>query len=228
MWTRERLRWACQVSFAPTATTRVPTAALAVAVGVHPTTLRRWLRAAGEDLSTLGEPRWTRLAALWSPRPTQLAQEELNADYAREAINTIDSPGSPEAVQWWRQQRWLEPHLVSVVARVPGLQQIVVSRADMSRSAAVRRRGAVEDFQIVETRFHGTLLATKVLHDLANWRIVPDTAWVKRRDSPQQCWADDAPTPNLPAAAREADVYLEPSLTPAPNAPGGARSRRGK
>jgi len=225
-WTKQRLAWACRISLTADRTDlRLPVGVLATELGISARTVRRWVHAAGTDMPAMGTQRWERIRQLLTPPPSQTRQECLDSAYALEAITTITSPDPDDVASGWRTRRWLEPHLVSTVALpAVGVLQLAIARAEPDRVTPLKRRGDLTDFTVVPTKFHATLLANQVLSSLAGWRIQPHPQRLPTGRS--RCWADDAPSLDLAAAATSLGVRAAPSLSPEPYAPGGTQRRR--
>jgi len=150
------------------------TAAAAAALGVSRRTVQRWLHGSPRQRARIPTDR---LRQITLPDPQVLRQEKQAADYAREAIARIALPKDRGIEAAWRVQRWLEPHLVAVievdVAAGVVLRQATTSRGHPTSMQAVRRRGEIVDFTVVETRFHATVLVHELLLRVQPWRVLP-------------------------------------------------------
>ncbi len=211
-WTVRQLAGVLALSYGASPAGGPDTAAAAVALGVSRRTVQRWLHGSNRQRAKIpGE----RLLQITLPTPQVLRQEELAADYAREAIARIALPKDRGVEDAWRVQRWLEQHLVAVleVEVTPGvvLRQVTVSRGHSKSLQALRRRGAIADFTVVPTRFHATVLVHELLARVQPWRVLPmpGTVAVGRT----QTWSATAPVLDLGQLAVSLGLRVPPGAT---------------
>ena len=196
--------WALSLTFGVNSRGGPDTRAAAAALGVSQSTVYRWIRGQNRWLAKAPAERLDQIARAGLPPAEVLRHEEQGAQYAREAIERIALPKHRGVLPAWREQNWLEPHLVAVVG-IPGLRlrQIAVSRIAGRQLEDLRRRGAFLDYTTVPTRFHATILVHELLTQLRPWRIqAPETV----KQGRTQTWADDAPDTNLDALAVTHDL----------------------
>jgi hypothetical protein len=189
---------------------RLPTAAAAALVGVSPRTVQRWMPSAraarGPAVPSLAHA--DRLRALTLPSERTLRHEEQAADYAETAHCRVAVPRGRAVLPEWREQGWLNEHVVLIVDHPDlSLKQVSTSRLDLVASeitvlgagagAGIRRRGggSASTTAIVSDAFAATLLKHAILRQLHHWRLQPSRTLVPRGAT--QMWLADAPQPNL-------------------------------
>lgn len=217
-WTRARLERVMCLRFGFAQDGTAPdTAEAADVLGVSRRTVQRWLHAShGRSLAHIPPRRVTQLVELCLPSAETRAREAQQARYAQQAIDGLHLPRKMGVKPAWEKQRWLTPHLV-VVLEVPvrrlRIRQLSIARAEDERIAELNRRGRIIDQAAVPTRFHATLLAHRVLSEVAPWRFqaLPHQA----RQGFTQTWLNDAPATHLSRWALD----LEPTKTPRPRKP---------
>ena len=217
VWTRARLQRVMRLRFGTTAAGGVDTRAAGAAMGVSQRTVQRWLHAAhGRSVAHIPPRRLQQLIELLLPSEETRIKEEQGARYAARAIEGLKLPRKMGVKPAWEKQRWLEQHLVVVLeVKLDDLRirQLAIGRASMAKVEQFRRRGTIVDEAVVPTRFHATLLAHRVLTELAPWRFQAGADQVLQGFT--QAWLADAPATHL---TRDAD-----DLT----SPGSAASRTG-
>jgi hypothetical protein len=195
-WTVRQLEGVLALSYGADPRGGADTGAAATALGVSRRTVQRWLQGSPRARAKIPA---ARLQQITLPTPQVLRQEQLGADYAREAIARIALPKDRGVEDAWRTQRWLEPHLVAVlqvdVGRGVSVRQVTVSRGQTKSLQALRRRGTVVDFTVVPTRFHATVLVHELLVRVQPWRVLPLPEVVKVGRT--QTWSATAPVVDL-------------------------------
>lgn len=203
VWTRARLARVMRLRFGTDRRGHPDTAAAAAAMGVRRRTVQRWLHAPhGRSPARIPAARLEQLLALLGPSEDTRRREGHAAVYAAEAISKLSRPDGRGVHPAWEQQRWLEPHLVVVIAtgHDPQIRQIAVNRVS-SKKNQIPSRGTVIDQVIVPTRFHATVLVHHVLTELAPWRLHADAGEVSSGFT--QAWLADAPATHLSHAAAQ-------------------------
>lgn len=194
-WTVKQLAGVLTLSYGGSPT-GPDTAAAAVALGVSRRTVQRWLHGSNRQLARIPGDR---VRAITQPAAMVLRQEAQAAGFAREAIIRIALPKGRGVDTVWREQRWLEQHLVAVleVPVAPGVwvRQATISRGHTRSMQALRRRGEILDFTVVPTRFHATVLVHELLARVGPWRVLPRTEVVAAGRT--QTWSSTAPEVNL-------------------------------
>lgn len=193
------MAWTLLLAYGLNSRGRINTRAAADGLGVSQRTIQRWLAEPGRRVSPAAR------AALISsnvlPSEQTLAKEDQAADYAREAIARVQLARGAGILPRWREQGWLEPHLVAVI-QIPdvpayGLRQLALARIAGRPVADLRRRGELVDFTTVETRFHANLLIHSTLTSVRPWRIQPTA--LRLPAGPTRAFAGDAPPSDLDA-----------------------------
>jgi hypothetical protein len=201
-WTIQRLRWALTITYGTTRAGRIRTEDLAMAIGVSPRTVDRWLAA---PVLTLDDRRLRQVAAATMPRDDVLRAEAQALTYARDAVAGLGRGRGAGILPAWRKQNWLEPHMVAVLDLDQlGLRQVGIARVSGRQVADLRRRGEVIDFSTVPTRLHATVLAQTVLDTVQAWRIRPRAGLVSV--APTRVFAADAPATDLDGLAAANDL----------------------
>lgn len=191
-WTHRRLRLVVGVAFGMNARGQPHTAAAAAALGVSQRTVQRWLHGTDRTLARLPAGRLEQIQAAARPDPETLRQEEIAARYAHEAIAQIAAPGGAGVLAAWRQQKWLEPHLVAVLELWGlGLRQVAITRASDRALPELHKRGKVLSHTTLASRFHATALVAALLTQLDPWRVMTPPGVVKQGRT--QTWVADAP-----------------------------------
>lgn len=188
---------------------RVDATAVARAAGVAPGTVRRWAR-------RLPTKRRRELEELMLPSSGLLEQEERELRYARNAIADIAAPGDPSNPSW-REQGWLEPHLLAVVK----LERLGVCVARIARATGdVKSRerlraggGVVIDQDVFQTRFEAQIAKGELLQFVQRWRLllphgtIPrgrTEAWLEAAPRRSVAWLADHPKEKLRGRRRSA------------------------
>lgn len=196
---------------------RLDTAAAAQLVRVSPRTIQRWLPT-NRSRRKPAAPNRTHAATITAaalPSPLRLRHEEQAADYAVVARQRISVPRGRGILPEWRNQGWLDPHVVMILnyERL-GIQQVSSSRIDIVASELrllgdpqrppLRRRGggvAVSSVTVTDG-FAATVLKHAVLRIVHNWRIRPGGSLVPRGST--HLWLASLTAPDL----RELAVQL--------------------
>lgn len=195
-WTVKQLAGVLALSYGSGPRGGPDTAAAAVALGVSRRTVQRWLHGSNRQLARIPGDR---VRAITQPAAMVLRQEKQAAVFARDAIIRIALPKGRGVDAVWREQRWLEQHLVAVleVPVAPGVRvrQATISRGHTRSMQALRRRGEIGDFTVVPTRFHATVLVHEVLLRVQPWRVLPLAGTVTAGRT--QTWLATAPGVDL-------------------------------
>lgn len=204
-WTAARLRRVMALRFG-TGTHGWPnTAEAAVQLGVSRRAVQRWLQAShGRSLAHIPPARLAQLIQMLLPDAETRRREDQQERYARRAIAGLGLPRGMGIKPSWKQQRWLEPHVVSIIEVTTGSQRIrqcVLARHDSPRAPDAARRGKVLAQVSVPTRFHATILVHQVLNELHPWRFHAGPDQVAQGFT--QAWLADAPTIALADRARD-------------------------
>ncbi len=194
-WTHRRLRCVVGVAFGVNSRGQPHTATAAAALGVSQRTVQRWLHGTDRTLARLPAGRLEQIQAAVRPDPESLRQEEITARYAHDAIAASAAPAGTGVLPAWRQQKWLEPHLVAVLELAGGLRQVAITRASDRAMPELRKRGKVVSHTTLGTRFHATALAAALLTQLDPWRVMTPPGAVKQGRT--QTWVADAPPVTL-------------------------------
>lgn len=203
-WTREQLQYRLLVRFGPDRHGDVDQSAVQQALGVSRRTLRRWLHGDPNQVVGMMGANRSKVHLALLPSERTLRQEKLDEDYARQALKGLARRRRRGILPAWREQRWLEPHLVAVIEhRSTGLRQVAVARTD-GRVDQLKRRGELVDFVEVPTRFHATLLVAAVLEVITPWRVVAAKSLIGQGNT--IAWSPDAPVVDLSAIAFEREL----------------------
>lgn len=198
-WTRARLARVMTLTFGDAASGRLETGAAAAAMGVGRRSVQRWLHAPhGRSRAAIPPARLEQLVAAITPSEASLAAERSAQRYAARAVAGLDLARGQGVLESWEKQRWLEEHFVLVLAVRVGrfeVRQLAVTRAELGKVDAVARRGRIIDQAVVATRFHATVLASKVLTDVGPWRYRATLTQVHQGGT--WTWLPDAPVTHL-------------------------------
>lgn len=175
--------------------------AVAQGMGVSKRTVQRWLQASsGRAVARIPQRRLEQLITLMLPEADTLRGEEKAAAYARRAIEQLSLPRGMGVLASWSKQRWIEPHMVAVLAvRSAGIRQLSVTRVSGAAGGQMARRGDIVDFVVVPSRFHATVLVHETLSTVGPWRFAPNPSDVVQGRT--QSWLDDAPAVDLGSIA---------------------------
>ena len=198
-WTRARLARVMTLTFGDATTGRLDTAAVAEAMGVSRRSVQRWVHApSGRSRAAIPPARLAQMVVAITPSADSLAAERTAARYATKAVAGLDLARGQGVLPSWERQRWLEEHFVLVLAVSVGrfqVRQLAVTRAEVGKVDAVARRGRIIDQAVVATRFHATLLVSKVLTDVGPWRYRATLTQVHQGTT--WTWLPDAPVTHL-------------------------------
>lgn len=171
-WSREQLAVALLMLFGSTRLGRPDTAAAAAEFGVSRRTVQRWLRPRADDRAPMSPSHAAQVRALASPDEQVRRDEQRTADYARDALARIALPKGYGVLPTWRDQQWLDQHLVTVTELDHGVRQVALTRVtSRSRDRGEPRGGTVITFCVVATRFHAQLLVHELLTLVGPWRV---------------------------------------------------------
>lgn len=193
-WTQKRFVDMLIDCYGPSSRGPIDIAAVAAHVGVTPATVRRWLhndRGAPSRVKT-GVPR---------RRLTQIQRaseevEERNEGRYRYALSAIAQIEAGQIIPPWREQNWLDDHLV-VIVEIHGKpwHQVVVTKGNHRAMAALRRRARILQTEIVPHRFYAEALAHHVMVRQQHWRVHPAKSHLAIGRT--QVWMADAPAVDL-------------------------------
>lgn len=203
-WIRDQLTDRLLIRFGSDRVGHVDQAATQVGLGVSRRTLRRWLHGDPNAVVGMTAANRARVHQMLLPSARAMRQEQLDAEYARQAVQGLRRRRRRGIQPAWRQQRWLEPHLVGIIEHPdPLLRQVAVARTD-GRINQLKRRGELLDFLEVPTRFDATLLVTAVLNEVNPWRVVAGKTVVGQGNTVS--WSGEAPAVDLAAIAFTQDL----------------------
>lgn len=195
VWTQAELERRLIAVAGRTRTRHVNSTAAGKALGVSERTVRRWLERDPDAVVGMKPANAERVFHQLRPSARKLHQEQLDKDYAVEAITTLSIPSRRRRMPAaWKDRQWVEPHLVAVLDRSHvHLRQVTVARVDHRPLQRMHNRGQLLDSVEVPTRFHATVLMAAVLEAVDHWRV--QTQLVSQGNT--QCWVDDAPAVDL-------------------------------
>lgn len=171
-WTRDQVAVALLMLFGSARRGGPDTAAAAAELGVSRRTVQRWLRARADDRPPMSATHITQLQALARPDEQVRRDEQRTAGYARDALARIALPKGRGVLPAWREQQWLDQHLVTITELDHGIRQVALTRVtSRSRDRGQPNSGTVVAFCVVATRFHAQLLVHELLTLLGPWRI---------------------------------------------------------
>jgi hypothetical protein len=178
------------------------TAAAAAELGVSRRSVQRWLRPGTGGTQRMSATHLDQVFELAVPGEDVRRDEARSAAYARDALERIALPKGRGVLPAWRDQQWLDQHVVTVVdLHDVGLRQISLTRvSSRTQERGERTRvGTLVDFCVVATRFHAQLLVHAVLTEVDPWRVRG------RARAPRQgathTWLPDAPHSDLSGLA---------------------------
>ncbi|SHN88961.1 hypothetical protein SAMN05660350_04953, partial [Geodermatophilus obscurus] len=139
--------------------------------------------------------------ALARPDEAVLRDEQRTADYARDALARITLPKGRGVLSAWRQQQWLDQHLIVVTELERGIRQVSLTRLTSRAQQRGERtkHGTVVDFLVVASRFHAQLLTHQLLQQLAPWRVRGRA--LAPRQGATRTWLPGAPQVDLAGLA---------------------------
>ncbi|GAA4757974.1 hypothetical protein GCM10023328_47260 [Modestobacter marinus] len=191
-WTRDQLAVALLMLFGPARRGGPDTAAAAVELGVSRRTVQRWLRAPAGARAPMSSAHAEAVRALAGVDEQVRRDEQRTAGYARDALERIALPKGRGVLPAWREQQWLDQHLVTITELDHGVLQAALTRVT-SRSRP--RDGQVVAFRVVPTRFHAQLLVHEVLTAVSPWRV-RGRVWAPKQGS-TRTWLPGAPDVDL-------------------------------
>lgn len=192
-WTLARLRRMLVLRFGANRQGRPDMAAVAVEVEVSIGTVRRWLRGGPRATPVMPPHRLEQLIALVTPSMEAVRDENQQLAHAVRSIALI---AAGDVLESWRDQGWLEPHTVTVIApHHQGIQQVVTTKNSARDSHLVQRRGHVLDVVEVPTRFHASVVALRLLQAVGPWRFQPGPGELKVGRT--RAWLSEAARPKL-------------------------------
>lgn len=159
---------------------------------VSPSTVRRWVR------NALPAKRRALVEERILPADTAVAFEAKEYTYAAAALEDIYGRGLPPE-DYWREQGWLEPHVLAVVELqrlgvcVP---RIGLANGDAKTQGRLRADGGVIlDQQVFPNRFAAQIAKGQILTDVHAWRVVVPPGFASRGRT--EAWLAAAPRPPL-------------------------------
>ena len=171
-WTRDQLAVALLMLFGPTRRGGPDTAAAAAELGVSRRTVQRWLRPEADDRPPMSSAHAVQVQALAGLDEQLHRDEQRTAIYARDALARIALPKGRGVLPTWREQQWLDQHLVTITELHHGVRQVALTRVtSRSRDRGQPNSATVVAFCVVATRFHAQLLVHELLTLLGPWRI---------------------------------------------------------
>jgi hypothetical protein len=196
-WTGEQLAVVLGVLFGVNKRGGPDTAAAATALGVSRRSVQRWLRSGAGGAVRMSKPHLEQVRDLAVPDDVVRRDEERAAAYTRDALERIALPKGRGVLQAWRDQHWLDQHLVTVIDLHLGLRQISLTRVTSrtQQRGERTRAGTLVDFCVVATRFHAQLLVHAVLAEVQPWRVRGRAR--APRQGASHTWLPDAPHTDL-------------------------------
>ena len=202
-WTKRQLEVAFAACYGTTSGGSVDIDYVAAAFGVPRRTVQRWLRGSPREKAAIPA---TRLQQLQYPLPEIRRIEQQALANARTVLKGLDLPRGRGVRKEWRDRQWMDPHVVAIL-RPHGstrLQQVAIARGAPRPVAALHKRGPLDDFVTVPTRFHADVLVGEILDRVGPWRLYPDNSIVESGRT--RVWAAWAPRVDLSAVARTAEL----------------------
>lgn len=199
-WTRDQLAVALLMLFGPARRGGPDTAAAAAELGVSRRTVQRWLRAPSGARAPMSSTHAEAVRGLAGVDEQVRRDEQRTAGYARDALARIALPKGRGVLPAWREQQWLDQHVVTITELDHGIRQVALTRVT-SRSR--NRDGHVVAFRVVPTRFHAQLLVHEVLTAVSPCRVRGRALAPKQGST--RTWLPGAPNVDLDelAAAHE-------------------------
>lgn len=145
--------------------------ALAEGLGVHPSTLRRWLRRKGGwrgAPAAIPPARLDTLLREMAPTTQDVEREELQGANALAALARLKARRVP--LDAWREQDWLSPHRVWVEEGVNGLSLVRFTRVGTRRDHPEPGAQNVRSL-VTANRFEAQLVKLAVLREISPWRV---------------------------------------------------------
>lgn len=144
---------------------------LAAGLGVHPSTVRRWLRRKGGwrgAPAAIPAGRLDELLREIAPTSEDLDRELLQEKNARAALARLRARRVP--LTSWKDQGWLTAHRVWVEEEVNGMSLVRLTRVGTRRD---RPEPGVREVRSLETanRFEAQLVKGAVLREVSPWRV---------------------------------------------------------
>lgn len=170
VWTPVRLEVLLRVVCSQRGVLPRTRAQMAHALGVHPSTLRRWGKKGSWRSAPAAIPPARLEGFLAEVRPSgeDLRREEFQIVNALGALERLRERRVP--LPAWKQQGWLLPHRVWVESFAGGLSSVRLTRVGTRRD---RGEPGVQDVRALEvaTRFDAQLLKGAVLREVGPWRV---------------------------------------------------------
>lgn len=192
-WSRKRLIGMLIDCYGASPSNGVDFSAVGHYVGVSPATVRRWVG---------GRPAPGRRMVIPKARLTQLQcapaeVERRNQQRYEHALAALASINDEKSIlPAWRERRWLDQHMVVVIAiRGRPWLQVAITNGSKRALAELLRRGAMISAIEVPTQFHAQVLMQAVMVRQQAWRVHP--ALERLSVGRTQVWMDDAPPVDL-------------------------------
>ena len=144
---------------------------IAAGLGVHPSTVRRWMSRRGKWRSAPAAIPVARLEGFLrelGPSAEDLEREAFQAQNARRALARLKARRTP--LEAWRDQGWLTEHRVWVEDQPNGLSIVRLTRVGTRRDHPQAGSESVRSLR-VPNRFEAQLLKAAVLRGVAPWRV---------------------------------------------------------
>lgn len=144
---------------------------LAAGLGVHPSTVRRWLRRRGSwkgAPAAIPQGRLEELLREVAVTPADAEREAFQESNAHKALARLRAGRVPLAP--WREQQWLVEHRVWVEDRPEGSSAVRLTRVGTRRDRAEPGAENVRSL-IVANRFEAQLVKAAVLREVSPWRV---------------------------------------------------------
>lgn len=201
-WSRKRLIGMLLDCYGASPRNTVDAAAVAAYAGVTPSTVRRWISKRHSPSRRVAIPKH-RIAQLQRGPADVERRNEQQYRYALNALASIDDESA--ILPAWREQGWLDPHTVAIIAiHAKPWMQVAVTNASTRALGELRRRGTLVTSRTVPTRFHAQVLAHAVMVRQQAWRVHPAPRYLAAGRT--QAWMADAPPVNLATLAADLGI----------------------
>jgi len=198
-WSRKKLIGMLLDCYGPNPRGGVDVDAVAAYASVAPSTVRRWISKRHLPSRRIAIPK-RRLAQLQRGPAEVERRNEQQYGYALNALASIEDEST--ILPAWREQGWLDPHTVAILAiHTKPWQQVAVTNGNERAVGELRRRGAIVTSVTLPTRFHAQVLAHAVMVRQRSWRVHPAPPYLAAGRT--QVWMADAPPVDLAALATE-------------------------
>lgn len=199
-WTKARLSRVLAVKYGYGPRGGLNLTAAANDLGVSSRSLYRWLQVPdGRHRAKIPAPRLELLITQLLPSQETLDDEVYQLENFRRAVTGWQA--RPRRLNpAWKEQLWLQPHQVSILALADmRLRQVAITRVKAKNHQVLYRRGQVIDSLVLPTKMHAHAVTYQLLRTYHSWRVHAPTDTV--RVGPTWCWFADAPPTDLQSTA---------------------------